>query len=142
MEREIQVSDLLRQHDLKKTPARLTVLRLLSQSGFAVGFAELEQALGELADKVTLYRLLKSFEDKGIIHKTIDPEGFPKYALCQDDCGTHRHVDRHIHFSCTQCKKTSCLPHVSIPTVILPEGYLAEAFQFNISGICKSCALA
>lgn len=142
MERDNQVAELLRLHELKKTPARLTVLKALSQSNFAVGFAELEDAIGDLADKVTLYRLLKSFEDKGIIHKTIDHEGAPKYALCKEECGNHKHVDRHIHFSCTRCNKTSCLPSVTIPTVKLPRGYVAEAFQFNISGICKTCARA
>ena len=46
-------------------------------------------------DRVTLYRLLNSFEEKGLIHKVFDANGDIFYAKCQV-CKDHNHQDDHI----------------------------------------------
>ena len=57
-------------------------------------------------DRVTLYRTIKQFEEKGLIHEVIDTKGQAKYALCVTECTTHEHHDDHLHFHCSQCDRT------------------------------------
>jgi Fe2+ or Zn2+ uptake regulation protein len=53
MTNENQINGLLQQHNLKKTPARVKVLRTLLSSKFAASYAELEQSTKELADRIS-----------------------------------------------------------------------------------------
>lgn len=139
MAQENDWAGLLRLHDLKKTPARVKVLQTLANENLAVSHAQLEAETKDLADRITLYRILKNFEQKGILHKTIDHEGNAKYALCHADCNDNHHRDHHIHFNCTQCGQTRCLDEVTIPKINLPRGYKANAYSFSINGVCRQC---
>lgn len=137
---EEEAIQILKQNDLKKTPARIFVLKRLLQSRTAISYQMFEKELKHLADRITLYRILKSFEEKGIIHKTFDHEGLPKYAMCQDACKTNHHYDHHVHFNCTQCKETICMETVDIPKITLPKGFKATSFAFSVIGVCRTCA--
>jgi Fur family ferric uptake transcriptional regulator len=139
MTNENQINGLLQQHNLKKTPARVIVLRTLLSSKFAASYAELEQSTKELADRITLYRILKNFEQRGIIHKTINHEGNAKYAICIDGCSNENHQDHHVHFNCTSCQQTVCLEDTDIPKITLPRGYKATQYSFSVNGICRQC---
>ncbi|TAE86632.1 MAG: transcriptional repressor [Bacteroidetes bacterium] len=130
---------LLKSHGFKKTPARIRVLEILTKSSKAVPYSEIEQQLKAIADRVTLYRLLISFEKQGIIHKTHDHLGTVKYAICSSACDAHAHHDEHVHFNCIKCSGTFCLDTVVLPNITLPKGYLANSYQFAITGICKNC---
>jgi Fur family transcriptional regulator, ferric uptake regulator len=134
-----QLADLLKQHGLKKTPARMMVLELLHRQHHAIGYTEIEQQVKAIADRVTLYRLLISFEEEGIIHKTFDQNGTPKYALCHNGCSHGHHRDEHLHFNCISCKQTYCMDEIEIPKLNLPKGFAAQSYQFAITGTCKSC---
>ena len=130
----------LEQHSLRKTPMRIDVLSVfLNQEEIALSNQELETKLID-SDRVTLYRTLKTFEKKGIIHQAIDGSGINKYAICHSDCSEHEHVDDHAHFHCNQCGKTLCLEEIDTPTVVVPDGYVAEASYMVIQGQCNQCA--
>ncbi|MGB1217685.1 MAG: Fur family transcriptional regulator, partial [Saprospiraceae bacterium] len=107
--------------------------------GEAISHSDLEVNLHE-TDRVTLYRTLKTFEESGIIHKVVDGTGVARYAICHDECGHQHHKDNHAHFHCDKCDKTTCLAHVDIPQVNLPEGYTKAAAHMIINGICGNCA--
>lgn len=132
-------SEILKQHGLKSTPARLKVLSFLASTGKAQSHQAIEHYIGDQADRVTVYRILHNLEEHGIIHKIFDNHGLTKYALCHSDCDVHEHHDEHIHFSCTECNTTTCIDSVALPMVKLPKGYTATASQYSISGICKNC---
>jgi Fur family ferric uptake transcriptional regulator len=131
--------ELLKSHNLKCTDARLAVLELISQSKGAVPYHELEEAVIETADRVTLYRILKTFEEKGLLHKTIDHKGTSKYALCHHTCNEEKHAHDHVHFNCTVCNETECLEQVAAPAVKLPRGYKIQEINLSINGVCKLC---
>lgn len=137
---ETEAIQILRKNELKKTPARVFVLMRLLQSHAAISYQMFEKELKHLADRITLYRILKSFEEKGIIHKTFDHEGLPKYAMCHDTCQTNHHHDHHVHFNCTQCNETICMEKIDIPKISLPKGFKATSFAFSVNGLCKTCA--
>ena len=78
---------LLKRHKLKRTEPRLRVLSMLSSKNVATSQPDLEGVIGDV-DRVTLYRILSAFEEKGIIHKVFDLNGTANYALCSSDCGS------------------------------------------------------
>ena len=80
--------NLLKEHDLRLTPSRLETLKVFIRHDYALSQPDLEKDLGDDFDRVTLYRTLTSFREKGVIHKVLDDAGATKYALCSHGCGT------------------------------------------------------
>ncbi len=114
------------------------MLEKLRQKEKADSIADLETAL-EHIDRATLYRNLRTFEQNGLVHHIDDGTGITKYALCSDDCTTDRHQDTHVHFHCTSCGTTTCLPDTQIPVVDLPSDYEAGYYELLIKGTCAAC---
>ena len=133
------ITDLLKQHKLRKTQIREVILGKFLTAGSALTHSELEQALAGEFDRVTIYRTLKSFDEKGLIHKVIDDEAVVKYAICDELCDEHEHHDHHAHFKCDTCKQTICLHHIHVNPPTIPNGYIAKDYQLLIRGICKNC---
>jgi Fur family transcriptional regulator, ferric uptake regulator len=132
------IESLLSSHQIRKTNIRLAVLDLFIQKKHALSHSEIEGFVGNVFDRVTIYRTLKSFEEQGLIHRVPDESGTGRYALCSH-CSAHRHFDRHIHFYCTACQNTFCLDELPIPEIKPIEGYLFTDFSFLVQGVCKNC---
>jgi len=135
----ITASDrLLKNFKMRSTPSRQEILELFLQKDYALSHGDIDKGIGNALDRVTVYRTLKTFLDKGLIHKVLDDEGSLKYALCNDACTTKGHHHDHVHFKCTKCGQTSCLD-VEIPGVRLPKGYKTEEINLLIQGVCDRC---
>lgn len=130
---------LLRDFQMRSTPVRQEILDLFLKKSYALSHHDIETEIGNSLDRVTVYRTLKTFLDKGLIHKVLDDEGTLKYALCNDACSTAAHHHDHVHFKCTSCGQTNCLD-VDLPGVKLPRGYRAEAVNVLVQGTCVNCA--
>ena len=129
---------LLRDFQMRATPVRQEILQLFLQKEYALSHHDIETEVSKSLDRVTVYRTLKTFLDKGLIHKVLDDEGSLKYALCNEACTTAEHHHDHVHFKCTRCGQTNCL-NVDLPGVKLPRGYQAEAVNVLIQGVCDRC---
>ncbi len=123
--------------NIKPTAMRELVLKVLSEQNSAISLPELEQKF-EKADKVTLYRTLKTFEENKLIHSIDDGTGAIKYALCRESCQCHPE-DLHVHFYCTKCKQTYCLNDIPVPSVNLPVYFTLENINMVVKGICSNC---
>jgi Fur family ferric uptake transcriptional regulator len=77
---------------------RELVLDILTEQKVAISSSDLEQKF-QKSDRVTLYRTLKTFEEKKLIHSIDDGTGAVKYALCKESCQCHPE-DLHVHFFC------------------------------------------
>lgn len=133
------VTELLQRHDLRKTAMRGTVLQLFLEAGKqALTHPQLERLLPD-ADRITLYRTLKAFEDKGLIHQVVDSSNATKYALCNDACTEHRHHDEHAHFHCHNCGQTICLDSITTSTIQVPRGFKVEQTHLVLEGTCSNC---
>jgi Fur family ferric uptake transcriptional regulator len=130
---------LLKDFQLRSTPTREEILDLFLKKEYALSYGDIEREVTDSSDRVTVYRTLKTFLDKGIIHKVLDDEGGLKYALCSETCTATGHKHEHVHFKCSVCGQTSCL-EVEIPLVRLPKGYVASEVNLLIQGVCDSCA--
>ncbi len=129
--------DLLRSRKLKATPTRLEILSALQKRNSAVTFSEIQNICND-TDRVTLYRTIQSFVDKGLIHKAYQSEDEVHYALCSHNCSSEAHFHNHLHFKCTRCKKVTCEYLEEEVKIILPK-FQIEKVDITISGICKNC---
>lgn len=136
----VSVSDrLLKTFKMRSTPSRKEILHLFLNKDYALSHGDIEKEISNSLDRVTVYRTLKTFLDKGLIHKVLDDEGSLKYALCNDACSAADHHHDHIHFKCLVCGQTNCL-NLEIPAVKLPAGYKASEVNILIQGTCGRCA--
>jgi Fur family transcriptional regulator, ferric uptake regulator len=135
---DLQLVETLRSSGLKKTTVRIAVLKQLTESENALSQPELETVFEGRENRVTVYRVLRDFEEKGLIHRIYDMEGTARFALCRS-CTEHQHHDEHLHFNCVECKNVICLDniHVSIPT--LPIGFKVKNIHFTVEGVCEKC---
>jgi Fur family transcriptional regulator, ferric uptake regulator len=130
---------ILKDYDLRTTTSRSAILRIFLKNSFALSYSDIEREIAASFDRVTVYRTLKTFLDKGVIHKVLDDEGSLKYALCNEPCSTLEHHHEHVHFKCVRCGHTNCLDDVIIPSVSLPKGYVASELNLLIQGVCGKC---
>ncbi len=127
----------LEMRNIKPTAMRELVLKVLTEQNVAINLTDLEQKFDN-ADKTTLYRTLKTFEENKLIHSIDDGTGAVKYALCKETCQCHPE-DLHVHFLCTKCQQTYCLNDISIPSIDLPVNFKLETINMVVKGICPNC---
>ncbi|MBD0404625.1 Fur family transcriptional regulator [Flammeovirga sp. EKP202] len=132
--------EILNNYKLRRTNGRISIIDIFMNSNVALSENIIEEKLIGLCDRATIYRTLKTFIDKGIIHRVIDETSIVKYAICNTDhCTSTEHNHEHIHFKCQVCGDTECMDDLPIVPVKLPEGYTAKETNYLIVGICKNC---
>lgn len=134
-----KIAEILKKNRLSVTDSRSKILQLFLHNTAALAHADIEHKAGERFDRVTVYRTLQTFVEKGIIHTIPTSDNSIKYALCKNDCFEGHHHDNHIHFVCTNCSRTECLEEFVIPSIKLPRGYQANNIEIVVNGVCKDC---
>jgi Fur family ferric uptake transcriptional regulator len=133
-----RVDEILTNKTVRITAMRQLVLEYFLENDGTFGLLELENDFPK-SDRITIYRTLKTFEQKGIVHGISNGTGEVKYALCDEYCTTVSHIDRHPHFQCERCEQISCIDSQLIPKVELPKGYLQKEITMMIKGVCPNC---
>jgi len=134
-----EIKGILKRNNLSVTGSREKILSLFLGHRGALAHGDIERRAGEKFDRVTVYRTLQTFLEKGIIHAIPTADNSIRYALCKDDCSEGHHHDHHIHFVCTNCGNTYCLDDVVTPEVKLPNGYVSSHIEVVVDGICSAC---
>lgn len=136
------IKTVLKEKGLRITPFREKVLQLFMESETALSVQDIEVKLGEF-DRITLYRTIKSFTEKGVIHEIVMPGDIRKLALCQTECagGHHIHDHNHLHFHCKTCKEVYCLEIDEMPDFNI-NSYQVEQIEIQAQGICANCKSA
>ncbi len=133
------ITQLLKDKRLRLTSFRKEVLQVFMDNDKAIAVSDIEDALNDF-DRITLYRTIKSFIEKGLIHEIVMPGDVKKLALCAVDCsheeGVHDHS--HIHFQCKICKEVFCVDVPSLPNIDLP-GYQIDEVEIQVHGVCENC---
>ena len=133
------MEELFEAKSLRITAMRLLVYKFLSEKEVAVTLSDLEDVFDK-ADRTTLYRTIKAFEEKDIVHQIDDGTGVPKYALCETGCNCEIETDLHLHFHCNNCNETVCLTDHKIPQIKVPDGFVSENVNLVVKGICDKCS--
>ena len=136
---DTEVENILKRNHLSITESRKKILLLFLNHTGALAHADIERNAEEKFDRVTVYRTLQTFVEKGIIHTIPTSDNSIRYALCKDDCSEGHHHDNHVHFVCSQCGNTICLDDVTVPEVKLPKGYSTTNIEMVVNGICRDC---
>jgi Fur family ferric uptake transcriptional regulator len=129
---------LLKQKGITPTAMRILVIEHLQKQSAAVSLQSLESHF-ERADRTTLYRTLKTFQEHGFVHEIKDGSEHTKYALCAEACKHGDHYDLHLHFFCYSCEQTYCLPKSKIPPLDIPEKYKMKELNLVAKGFCEKC---
>jgi Fur family ferric uptake transcriptional regulator len=135
-----EVIEILKRNQLSVTESRCKILELFRNNNGALAHADIEKKTGEHFDRVTIYRTLQTFVEKGIVHTIPTADNSVLYALCKDECSEGHHHDNHVHFICDNCGTTYCLENITIPTLTFPKGFIVNRTDVVVSGICSKCA--
>lgn len=136
---------ILSYHGIRPTQMRSKIYKFLKRKQSAVSFSELKKAFvqksekNKTANRTTFYRNLKTFEDKGLIHQINDGTGVAKFAISDKKAKGKYGTDLHMHFHCTVCGKTICLPD-RISKQNLPDDYEINDVNLVLKGVCKNCS--
>ncbi|HWC52846.1 MAG TPA: transcriptional repressor [Chitinophagaceae bacterium] len=133
------VEDILRRNHLSVTDSRKKILGLFLAHNGALAHGDIERNAGQKFDRVTVYRTLQTFVEKGIIHTIPTADNSVRYALCKDSCSEGHHRDHHIHFVCINCGNTYCLDDIVTPDIRLPKGYSTDKVEVLVEGTCMDC---
>ena len=99
------IEQVLESKNIRVTAMRMLIYKFLAEKEIAVTLSDIENAF-EKADRTTLYRTIKTFEEKDIVHQIDDGTGITKYALCEKGCNCDIKTDLHLHFHCNNCNET------------------------------------
>ena len=131
-----EIENKLIDKNTKPTSMRILVYDFLSSQKAALSLSEIENNF-ENADRTTIYRTLKTFEEKGIVH-SIQENATTKYKLCHDDCNEKTHKDWHLHFYCKICRQTTCKEDIAVPENT-QTNFRIDEIRFFAKGICETC---
>lgn len=105
---------------------RLRTLRVLQHASNALDAAEIFARLSSQAgegvkkgredfDRVTVYRTLNSFVEKGIAHKVDPGDRVFRFSLTDHaHCSEHKHDHEHPHLVCDSCGSVQCMPEAEV----------------------------
>lgn len=130
----MEASEYLSKYNISRTAIREKLLNILYQSDQALSSKEIEKKLEDDIDRVTLYRSIRLFEEKHIIHKIVIDDQTIKYKLINPRKGT-----THPHFHCIECDKVLCLPDAPLQNCNLPEGFSVQTQNTILEGTCQNC---
>lgn len=136
----MQSEQLIKKAGLSLTEARKLILDIFINSPAALAHHDIECLMPEGFDRVTVYRTLQTFVQKGIIHHVPTTDNTILYALCKEACESGHHHDNHVHFICTTCQTTNCLEEVTVPMIKLPKGFRLTQAEMVVKGICNTCS--
>ncbi|QFZ54874.1 transcriptional repressor [Oceanihabitans sp. IOP_32] len=134
-----KIVQLLESKGIRPTAMRLMTYKRLAELEVAISLGDLEKDF-KVSERSTLFRTIKTFEEKGIVHQIEDGTGVIKYALCEENCECEVGNDLHLHFHCNNCNETVCLTEHKIPHISLPDGYITEDINLVVKGICEKCS--
>jgi Fur family ferric uptake transcriptional regulator len=129
----------LQKAGISKTSQRLAVLNILLKATTPLSVNTIRQSLETKAniDKVTVYRILSLFRQRGIIREIASAGGANYFEMATLENPLHP------HFSCRNCGAFTCLaplPFTQAPELILSkDDYSIDHIEINISGLCACC---
>ena len=132
--------EMLKEAGLSPTAHRLRVLEVIGNNNFPLKAKEIYETIhrSRPINRVTVYRVLETLIDKGLIERISGGGRSFFYGLAPN---AHHHP--HPHFYCRQCGQMNCLRPESIS---MDMDKLVRVFPgqiqnvtVRVDGICKEC---
>ncbi len=137
LEHRIQARHLLSQSNLRCTHSRIGILNILLDSDHPLTHEEIFNAVNDMEiNRVTVYRVLQSLWESGIVHRVEAGDRLWRFAVC--GCKKPGHC--HPHFKCRICGRIECLSDYKLPNIdMVVAGNLIEEQEVYLKGQCASC---
>lgn len=133
--------ELLRRAGLRATSTRVEVLLALAGLPGHPQADEVAAAVGPQAHRATVYRVLETFLEVGIVTHVHLPSGAVAYHLPRAD-----EVKPHLHARCHDCGVVVDLPgdllDVAAEQVLGSHGFTVDVAHIALSGRCRACSAA
>jgi Fe2+ or Zn2+ uptake regulation protein len=129
----------LRGVELKATPVRLEILKLLEESDKPLDVSSIKEFLNKKkikTDPVTVFRVVNSFTEKGITKQISFNEGKFRYELATK-------ADHH-HLICKNCGSIEDISDCNISSLekdIEKKGFKVQSHSLEFFGECERCQL-
>jgi len=127
----------LKDYGFKETPARLYILSFLEKAKGPIDVTQIMTFLKEQrisVDKVTVYRILDAFCDKGLVTRLELQEGKFRYELNLSD---------HHHFICEECGEITEIPGCPVyeleNDIAKKQKVVIKKHSLEFFGVCHHC---
>ena len=127
---------ILKDVGLKRTDIRLRMLNIFMNSEIALSHHDVCEQLGDGYDKVTVYRNIYTFVNKGVLHETPNDGRSAKFACNLHDVSK---TGAHAHFICEICGNTFCLQSRNSSELSLPGNFKVNHLSIVAQGVCSEC---
>ncbi|AZQ63298.1 transcriptional repressor [Flammeovirga pectinis] len=138
MNDKLSIPEYLIKHGVRKTSFRIELLEIFRNNRRGLSHRDIKSQVKSSTDKVTIYRALDTFLDKGIIHKVPDANNVSRYALTKTSCNHKDH--NHAHFICKKCEGTFCLNEFELPIYNDTKGFNIKNTNLILEGVCPDCS--
>ncbi len=107
---------------------------LLKNTEYMLSATQIIDLMGKgRMDSATVYRILQSFHDAGVIEYSLNPHGVAKYKICD--------TSPHHHMICTSCGRIINFPCVEKfwDKHLRDNNFIETSHNIEIYGICEEC---
>lgn len=137
---KVAITAMLKEAGIEPTPNRIMVLTRLEERPAALTAGEILRYVRarRALNKVTLYRILELFVERGLALKHSSGDRAFRYCL-----GGKRSGAAHCHAYCRLCGRMECVPAAEAAPSLggLTQSLLAdvESVEIRIDGVCGRC---
>lgn len=140
--RSTALPQLLREHGLRATAARVAVLELLQASKRPLSHAEVWQQMPQLGhDRATVYRNLIDMTEANLLRRSDLGDHVWRFERI-GEAGGHN-AQAHPHFVCQGCGSVRCLPEDAVALHLprrAPKALLQPQLEIQLRGLCDACS--
>ena len=128
----------LRKIDLKATPARVAVLKLLKETKQPIDVNTIIDKInkwGIKTDPTTVFRIVNKLTERGVVNQIQFQDKKARYELTERE--------HHHHFICEDCGEIEDVLADAIPAlereIGRKQGFLVKRHSLEFFGLCSNC---
>ena len=132
-----ELVSLVRRHDLRATPARLAVLRVLRGADRPMSHMDVSKHLGSHSlDRATIFRNLNQLAEAGLLRRIDVGDHIWRFIAIGDEPRELR-----ADFVCGNCGAVERLPKIEIwVPAEAPSAIVRKQVEIKLLGVCNSCS--
>jgi Fur family ferric uptake transcriptional regulator len=130
----------LKEHHVHLTQNRIAVFKLLTEKKTALSVSVIMKQSDILLDRISVYRALKHFLQKGLVEIVPNNEGNSKYILASSKKEIVKSRDnRCAYFTCTDCQHTEIIIEPIVVNFDSFTNHQISNYKLIIEGLCTGC---
>ena len=130
----------LREHQVHLTQNRIAVFKLLTESKTALSVCTIMNQSESILDRISVYRALKYFLQKGLVEIVPNNKGNSRYIIASsNNVNAKSRDEKCAYFICSTCQHTEIiLAPVNIKIELLTKNHINKC-SLILEGICGNC---